>query len=397
MSEAINPKPLHITFKVASRCNLNCQYCYVYNKADQTWRDQPRFLSDEIVDAAIGRLRWHCEQSEQHALRVVFHGGEPLLVGPERLDRWCQRLVEQLKNTVDVRLAIQTNGMLVDERWVEVFRKHQIVVGVSVDGPPDVHDSSRVDHQGRGSYDAVVRGIERLQAGGVPVSILTVVQLGANPVQVHRHLLSLKPAQIEYLFPDQTHDTIGEYRARYGPTPCADFLIAVFDDWWHNGSMDVRVGPFVAIARAILGGACEVDFIGNNPLGYLFIEPDGAIEGLDVLRICADGLAQTGLNVLQHNFLDVVEASPFHRSAVFTGMPLPTGCQQCPEAETCAGGYLPHRYSSKTGFDNPSAWCADLLKLFTHLRKRLDVSFDETVTRRLAFQQISAEARGVTA
>lgn len=397
MSESIEPRPLHITFKVASRCNLNCEYCYVYNKADQTWKVQPAFLSDEVVEAATRRLRWHCEQSGQHALRIVFHGGEPLLVGVERFDRWCRKIAGELSDIVDVRFAIQTNGTLVDDRWIEVFRRHQIVVGVSLDGPPDVNDRLRVDHHGRGTYDAVVRGIERLQAGGVPVSILSVIRLGADPLRVHRHLLSLGPAQIEYLFPDQTNDSIAAIRGIYGPTPCADFLIAVFDEWWTHGVMEVRIGPFVALARAILGGPCEVDFIGNNPLGYLFIEPDGSIEGLDVLRVCKSGLAQTGLNVLTNNFVDVAEKSPFHRSAVFTGMPLPTGCRMCPEAETCAGGYLPHRYSSVSGFDNPSAWCADLLRLFGHLRERLGVGGAETVWRRHALEDLSAQARGTPA
>ena len=396
MIEAAEVRPLHITLKVASRCNLNCTYCYVYNKADRSWSEQPAFMSVEVIDAAVHRLRQHCKRSGQHVLRIVFHGGEPLLAGVDRIDRWCRRLVEGLNDLVEVRLAIQTNGILVSDQWADLFRRHGVVVGVSLDGPPDVHDDARVDHRGRGSYEAVVRGIKRLQSGGVPVSILCVIRLGADPVRVHRHLVGLGPAQIEYLLPDHTHDTIADVRARFGPTPGADFLVSVFEEWWQHGTMDLRVGPFIAIARAILGGACEVDFIGNNPLGYLFVEPDGSIEGLDVLRVCANGLARTGLNVHEHDFLEVADASRLHGAAVFTGMPLPTGCHRCPESETCAGGYLPHRYASATGFDNPSAWCADLLRLFGHLRTRLDVARDETSLRRQALEEISAEARGTS-
>jgi uncharacterized protein len=396
MSPLDEIRPLHITFKVASRCNLNCSYCYVYNKADQTWRDQPAFLSDEVVAAAAQRLRRHCERSGQRVLRAVFHGGEPLLVRPERLDRWCSRLKDELADVVEFRTAIQTNATLVNDEWVEIFRKHEMVVGVSLDGPPDVNDVLRVDHAGKGSHDAVVRGIRRLRSGGVPVSILSVIRLGADPVRIHRYLAGLGACQIEYLFPDQTHDTVAAVRAIHGDTPCADFLIAVFDEWWSNGTLDVRVGPFLAMARAILGGPFEVDFIGNNPLGYLFIEPDGSIEGLDVLRVCASGLAQTGTNVFDNDFIDVAEVSSLHRAAVFTGMPLPSGCHGCREAETCAGGYLPHRYSAANGFNNPSAWCADLLRLFAHLRKRLDVSPEETCLRRRALDELAAEARSVS-
>ncbi len=388
--------PLSVTFKIASRCNLNCSYCYVYNKFDQSWREQPSLMSDEVMDAAIGAISRHCDSSGQYLVRIVFHGGEPLLVGHERLDRWCRKLA-QLRDRVQVRFALQTNAVLIDDAWVELFRQHNIVVGISVDGPAEVHDAERVDHQGRGSYASVIEGIERLRAGGVGFSLLSVIRLGEDPVATHRHLVGLGPAQIEYLFPDNTHDTISDVRAQHGPTPAADFLISVFDEWWCNGSMDMPVGPFMSIARAILGGPCEVDFIGNNPLGYLFVEPDGAIEGLDVLRACGDGFASTGMNVRTHDFVDVARHSRFHGAAIFEGFPLPKGCEQCREATTCAGGYLPHRYARANGFDNPSAWCADLLRLFDHLRERLGVSPEDTLLRREALDSLSVESRTVVA
>lgn len=386
--------PLAVTLKVASRCNLNCSYCYVYNKEDQSWRDRPARMSDEVVEATIERLQRHCARSRQAVLRVVLHGGEPMLAGAKRIDRWCTMLRDGLGDVAELKLAIQTNGMLVNDEWIDVFARHRIVVGVSIDGPPEIHDVFRVDRRGRGSYGSVVRGVERLTAGGVQVSFLTVAQLGADPVRIHRHLVELGPAQIEYLLPDNTHETIGAVRAELGPTPGADFLIPIFEDWWTNGTMDIRVGPFMAIARSILGGECEVDFIGNNPLGYLFVESDGSIEGLDVLRVCGDGMAATGLNVKDNDF---AELEGLHRTLVFDGMPLPEGCRSCPERDTCAGGYLPHRYSKARGFDNPSAWCADLLKLFGHIRGRLDVSHEETALRRQVLADIAREARGVPA
>ncbi|SDS40903.1 radical SAM protein [Actinoplanes derwentensis] len=386
--------PLHVTLKVAARCNLNCGYCYVYNKADQSWRDQPAVMSDAVVRATAERLRSHCERSEQPTLRLVFHGGEPMLVGVRRFDRWCRMLRDGLEDLVEVKFTVQTNGMLVDDDWTETFLRHRVVVGVSVDGPPEIHDAFRVDHSGRGSYAAVRSGIECLTAAGLPVSVLSVAQFGVDPVRTYRHLAGLGACQIEFLLPDHTHDSIPAVRARFGPTPGADFLIPIFDDWWSSGTMDLRLGPFVAISRAILGGPCEVDFIGNNPLGYLFVEPDGSIEGLDVLRVCGPGLAATGRNVLTDDFSDVAAASPMHRTFVFEGPPLPSGCRACPEQKTCAGGYIPHRYAAGRGFDNPSAWCPDLLKTFTHIRNRLGVGHQETTLRRQALTELAASTRG---
>src|SRR5207248_1564342 len=81
---------LAFVLKVASRCNLNCAYCYVYNKGDETWRDRPVVMSDDVVEAAIDRIDAWCRGSGQTRVNVTFHGGEPLLAGRRRFDRWCR-------------------------------------------------------------------------------------------------------------------------------------------------------------------------------------------------------------------------------------------------------------------------------------------------------------------
>jgi uncharacterized protein len=153
----------------------------------------------------------------------------------------------------------------------------------------------------------------------------------------------------------------------------------------------VRISPFWNIARVISGGDSVVDALGNPPLRFMFVQPDGAIEGLDVLRSCGEGFATTGLNVFQHDFNDVAGLSELHQSIIFEGISLPTGCQGCYERDTCAGGYLPHRYSQSRGFDNQSAWCLDLLKLFEHIRGRMNITVDDTQIRRSVLNEMLTE------
>lgn len=382
---------LQFTLKVASRCNLACSYCYVYEKGDETWRDQPGLMSEEIFLATLGRIREHCDLVGQTEVDVVFHGGEPTLLGRDRFFRWCDTLRAELGSVGRVRITVQTNGTFVDRRWAEGFKEHDVTVGVSLDGPAPVNDALRIDHQGRGSHDRVIAGIAAIRTAGVPVNILTVVQLGREPLEVHEHLVAVGASSISYLFPDETHDSIATTRSVFGPTPCADFLLPILESWWSEQSSSLVVQPFKLMARAVLGGATAVDFIGNNAYNYVFVEPDGAIEGLDVLRVCQPGLAGTGLNVRDNRFLDIGDRSPLHREMLFDGMPLPGECAACPERVTCGGGYVPHRWGGGT-FDHRSAWCADLLAIFTRVRELLDVTPSETLLRRQVLAELQAEA-----
>jgi uncharacterized protein len=367
--------------KLAGRCNLDCSYCYVYNRADGGWRTRPALMSDAVYDATLARIRRHCIASGQTKATIVFHGGEPTLVGARRFDALCAAARERLGELVDLELSLQTNATRLDGDWAQVLARHDVSVGVSLDGPPEVNDRARVDRRGRGTHAAVVRGIQRLREADVRFAILSVIALGADPLAVHDHFVALGASSISYLLPAHTHETIASVRARHGPTPCADFLIAIFDHWWERGAPEVWIREFWNIGRVILGGSSQLDAIGNPPIRFVTIETDGSIHGLDKLRACQDGLTATGLNVCREDFAAIERASPIH-GQMMRGLPLPSACAPCPEATTCAGGYVAHRYSRARGLDNPSVWCADLLKLFAHVRARMGVSHAQTAIRR---------------
>jgi uncharacterized protein len=386
-------KSLAFVLKVVSRCNLNCSYCYVYNKGDETWRERPVVMPDHVVDAALDRIEEWCVHSGQRQVRITFHGGEPLLAGRARIDRWARRCRERLAGIAQVVFNVQTNATLIDDAWADLFAEHDIEVGVSIDGPAEIHDATRVDRKGRGSHERVVQGIARLHRRGVWAGALAVIQFGANSVAIHRYITSLGFRNVNYLLPDFTHDTVADVHRVHGPTPCADYLVPLFDEWWFNNTIQTRIPLFIAITRLLLGGKSNIDMVGNEPFGFVFIEPDGSIEDLDALRVCRHGMAGTKLSVFSHEMADVGALSELHRAAIFEGIPVPTGCAGCPEATTCSGGYLPHRWSSSNGFDNPSVWCADLLALFRHIRKRLEVDVEETALRRQALSEMGPVSR----
>jgi uncharacterized protein len=382
----LDTKLNHI-IKIASRCNLNCSYCYVYNQADATWRERPATMSRETFAAAVERIRRHCVLSGQDDVMIAFHGGEPTLVGSQRFGWMCAHAREQLGDLAEVAVSVQTNGTRLDPAWLAVLREHDVQIGISLDGPRDINDANRVDRRGRGSHDAVVNGIAMLNEAELPFHILSVVALGADPLDVHHHFLELGCSAVCYLLPSDTHETVAPLRDRYGPTPVADFLIPIFDDWWFNSSIDVSIREFWNLGRVVMGGPSQVEMIGNPPLRFVCVETDGSIQGLDKLRSCEHGMATMPLNVHDADFREIAQASPFH-AEVMRGLPLPAGCHGCPEQDTCAGGHLPNRYSRARGFDNPSVWCADLLALFAHVRLRMGVSHQDTRRRRAALERL---------
>ncbi|MCW2701276.1 MAG: hypothetical protein JWQ45_2811 [Blastococcus sp.] len=391
-----DPVPFGLfVLKVASRCNLNCDYCYMYNKADSSWRNKPAIMSEETFDATLLRIRRHCAATGQRSVRLAFHGGEPTMVGPARFDAWCTRARSMLADVEDVGLGIQTNGTRIDAVWAEVFARNDVRVGVSVDGVRDEHDRHRVDHRGRGSYDSIVRGLGELGAAGVTWGVLSVIEPGRDPLSTHRHIAGLGADFVNYLWPDHTHDTIAGVRARFGRTPVADYLIPLFDQWLESGGAGPHVPEFWNVARLVLGGRSAHENYGNEPSRYVFVETDGAIEGLDVLRICGEGMGHTGLDVLSSDFAELAASGSLSAAIIMRGLPLPSGCASCVERTTCAGGYVPHRYSRAHGFDSPSVWCADILELFAHARARMGVTAAETARRRdERARRIAAVARG---
>ncbi|MBL1103859.1 radical SAM protein [Streptomyces sp. 5-8] len=149
--------------KVHSRCNLACRYCYVYEGTDQLWRTQPRTMSRETAAQVCRRVAEHAERHGLRSVRVLLHGGEPLLAGIPFLRDLARTLRARLPATTAAEVLIQTNGVLVDDDTLRLCHEEDIALAVSLDGPAAVHDRVRRDHAGRGSHAGVAAALRRLQ------------------------------------------------------------------------------------------------------------------------------------------------------------------------------------------------------------------------------------------
>jgi uncharacterized protein len=351
-----------LIIKMSERCNLNCLYCYMYNHVDKTYLDRPTFMSDEIFEHVVSRIAEYLAEIPTPRLKLVFHGGEPMLMSARefgrRLDVARRRLGDQ------VMFVIQTNGTLVTPEWVRTLKHHDVSVGISIDGTPAVHNALRIFHDGRGSYARVAEGIGRLVEASINLMALCVVAPGDDGRAAYRHIRSTGLKAMDFLLPEESHD----YHVQRQTTPVADYLIPAFDEWIADDDPTIRVRLFESIIRVINGGTATVETIGRGPYRYLVVDTDGSIHGNDVMKVCESDLSNTGLNVREHAFGDVEHRAPRAWRLYADGLPIASACTSCPEVSVCGGGPAPMRYSRLRGFDNPSVWCADLLKLITHIR-----------------------------
>jgi uncharacterized protein len=356
--------------KIHSRCNLACDYCYVYTMADQAWQDRPRVLSGELLALAATRIAEHAHRHDLAEVRVVLHGGEPLLAGTAAIAECVTTLRAALGERTRALITVQTNGTLLTERRLRPLADLGVRFSVSLDGGRDSQDRRR-DHRGRGSHDLVLAGLRRLRKPGLRdrfAGILATIDLTADPVGTYEALLAQAPPAVDFLLPHGNWTTPPPGRPPGDPaTPYGDWLVAVFDRWYGAPVRETAVRCFEEIIHGLFGGTPGVEGLGLAAPGMAVVETDGAIELSDTLRSTYPGAASTGLDVRRHSF-DEVLALPVLRAQHLGERGLPLACRGCGVRRVCGGGLRAHRYREGTGFDNPSVYCADLLRLIRHIR-----------------------------
>jgi uncharacterized protein len=368
------PQPFtQFVIKIQSRCNLNCAYCYVYNAQDYGWRRQPPAMSEATAAATGRRIAEHAGRFGLAAVDIVFHGGEPLLAGPQALDRYASILSAEIGSMAQVRLGVQTNGTLLSNEFLRILDRWSIRIGVSLDGTQSSHDSRRRHHDGRGSHSAVYRGI-RMLAGAeyrhLFSGLLCVADVAADPVACYLELAGFDPPAIDFLLPHANWDHPPRRPAGHPRPVYADWLIAVFEAWYgaRRGAPEVRL--FQEIIGLLLGLPVRSESVGLAPSSVVIIEANGDIEQVDSLKTAYDGASSTGLNVHSHS----LECALWHPMTVARQLGaegLCEMCASCPLRQVCGGGHFAHRYRTGSGFLNPSVYGPDLARLITHIGTRI--------------------------
>ncbi|MFI6317824.1 FxsB family cyclophane-forming radical SAM/SPASM peptide maturase [Nonomuraea sp. NPDC050556] len=355
--------------KLHSRCNLACDYCYMYEMADQGWRRQPRRMAKPTIDRVAARIAEHAATHGLKSVEVILHGGEPLLAGLEHT-RYAVTALRSALGDVDLVIRVQTNGVLLDGPFLELFAELEVYVGVSLDGDAEGHDRHRRRASGHGTYAEVRKGLELLRAPEYRhlfSGLLCTLDLANDPVTTYEALLEFEPPMLDFLLPHGNWDTPPPGWSRWGAL-YGDYLVAVFDRWYSAPRRETQIRLFSEIIRTLCGRPSRSESIGLSPVAVVVIETNGAVEQVDTLKSAFEGAAGTLLHVFRDSF-DGALMLPSIAARQIGTRALAVGCISCEIASVCGGGLYPHRYSTGSGFRNPSVYCRDLYRLITHIRQ----------------------------
>jgi len=381
---------IHLMAKPAGPvCNLDCTYCFYLEKENLFPKNNRFLMSDEV-------LRHYIKQNIQQEVspEVVFtwQGGEPMLRG---LD-FYQRAVlyqQELAGDKAIRNALQTNGTLLDDEWCAFLAKAGFTVGISLDGPKEIHDADRVDKQGRPTFDAVMRGIALLKKYQIEFNVLVTVtnNVAQHPTKVYQFLKDHDITHVQFnpvveRMPNSDEQVLGLTFAQPGkvslsrqtvkvtphsvaPAAYGEFLIAIFDEWIRKDVGKMFVMNFEWALASFMRLPSTVCLFTENCGKALIVEHNGDVYSCDHFMY-PDYL----LGNIQQD--DIIELAHSPRQTAFgeaKAVDLPTYCKQCDYLFACNGECPKNRFiQTPDGEAGLNYLCSSYKNYFKHITQYMN-------------------------
>lgn len=388
------PPRFHVLAKPSgSTCNLNCTYCFFLSK-EALYPNEKSRMSEATLEAYIKQLLAAHRTPE---VTVAWQGGEPTLMGLDFFKRSVEYVQKHRRPDQKIEYSFQTNGVLLDDDWCEFLKANHFLVGISIDGPEDIHDAYRVDRGGKGTFKQVVRGLACLRKHGVDFNILCTVnaanqhhgrrvyrffrdELGANWVQfipiVERATSTTLPiANLGWseqpngprLLYTQTGSLITERTV--GGEQYGRFMVDIYEEWIRHDVGRIFVQLFdvtlhawfgeymLCIHAPTCGQALALEHNGDLYSCDHFVEPDYLLG-----------------NIHQTPMVELV-ASPQQRAFGNDKRDkLTKQCQACEVRGLCNGGCPKDRFVlSRDGEEGHNYLCEGLYHFFTHVQPTMRI------------------------
>lgn len=365
-------------------CNLACTYCY-YLQKDRLYRDSTFRMSDELLEEFT---RQYVLAQEAPEVTFAWHGGEPTLMGLEFFERAVYYQRKCAPPGMRIQNSLQTNGVGLNSNWAQFFAANGFLIGISLDGPRELHDAYRVDKGGRPTFDRVMEGLSLLKEHQVAFNVITAVHRTneGHPLEVYRFFRDDLQAEFIQFIPIVERVSPGEHQggrhvtretvhaARFG-----EFLIGVFDEWVRRDIGRVYIQIFDVALGAWLGqhnGICvHAPICGTS----LALEHNGDLFACDHF-VDHDHLLG---NILQDPMVTLVRSEKQRAFAQRKWTTLPRCCRECEVLFACHGGCPKNRIdSSPDGDSGLNYLCGGYKAFFTHVGPAMQFMANELRNRR---------------
>jgi uncharacterized protein len=345
-------------------CNLGCQYCYYLDKQRLYPQEKSFRMPDDLLEEYIAQ---HIDACTEPVISFSWHGGEPTILG---LDYFRKIVMLQRKHRPADRHivnGIQTNGTLLDEDWCRFLAGEQFAVGISLDGPQEIHDRYRVTKDGRSVFEETMRGYRLLQQHQVSAEVLCVVSSHnvRFPSEVYRFFRELGAPYLSFLpLVERRPEAEGGVSERTVPAEAwGEFLCAIFDEWKARDIGRVKVQIFEEAVRPAFGQEHTLCVFKQVCGGVPVVEHNGDFYCCDHF---VDAEHRLG-NIRETPLVRLLESPTqraFGRAKLDT---LPRYCQACEVRAMCNGGCPKDRFLvTPAGEPGLNYLCAGYRRFFTH-------------------------------
>ncbi|MGE5893830.1 MAG: anaerobic sulfatase maturase, partial [bacterium] len=378
---------IHVVAKpIGPACNLDCEYCFYLEKQALFGPGEQYRMSDKVLSAFITN---YMASQPTPVVEFVWQGGEPTLLGVDFFKRVVE-IQKQFAGTKTITNSLQTNGTLLNDEWCSFLKRNNYMVGISIDGPKEIHDRYRRDRSGKGTLDRVMAGLKLLQRHKVDYNVLASVahETAKQPLEVYRFLRGqgvefIQFAPIVERMPDAASGRHGLKLACPAsldkaepqtevtawsviPEEYGDFLIAIYEEWVRNDVGKVFVMNFEWALNAWIGNPSPVCIHAEQCGRSLVIEHNGDVYACDH---CVYPEYRLG-NVCTDSLTAMAERSRLTGFGVTKATALPRQCRECEVLAACRGGCPKHRFAT-TYYNEPGLHylCEGYKKFLMHIRK----------------------------
>jgi uncharacterized protein len=357
-------KGFTVIMKPTHSCNLACKYCYIEESAEKG------VMSQTTLENSIEKIvLFNGEEKETH---FIWHGGEPLLMGIDFFEN-IRDIQKNLGKKYKISNGIQTNGTLLNPDLLDFIEKNRdFYLGLSLDGPRELHNQTRAYKGGGGSFDDVMRGIdlikERERVGGGVIAVITQINID--------HFSEL------YNFFKANHINFkanplirsGEANKNYNqmtisPKQYGHFLIDLFDTWFYDPEGDkISVDPLEKIAGNLITGSpvgcnysksCQNNFISIGPLGDVY--PCGRFDGIQEFKY----------GNINSNSVENLLNNPSRKLLLQRGVETIEGCSPCEYKQICNAGCIHNAYMVNGQVNEKDYYCTSYKMIFDHIKKAI--------------------------